>query len=156
MTFVWPGFVIYFLYGLHHSQENKPLSSYSQIITYTEPGGGLTPAKLQERNPKTPPTTTTATSTPPTTMRVRHSKQRASQWDTVSNGRVSNRRGWEYTAGELQEQQNKTGDQEREHLQQDWWGSRTPGAKSNYEWRQPSSRYTRQRTRWNLIKELTA
>ena len=48
MTFVLiTGLLIYFFYGLHHSLENKPMSSYSQIITYTEPAV-VTPAKLHE------------------------------------------------------------------------------------------------------------
>ena len=44
------GFVIYFLYGMRHSSENRPLSAYSQIVSYagTSGQGGLPEGALPE------------------------------------------------------------------------------------------------------------
>lgn len=39
MSLPFSGFIIYFAYGIKHSNENKPLSAYSQVISYGGPEG---------------------------------------------------------------------------------------------------------------------
>ena len=42
------GIEIYFAYGIHQSNENKALTSFSQIISYTDPSTPLAAGGLKE------------------------------------------------------------------------------------------------------------
>ena len=48
LIFFIAGVLIYFAYGVHHSNENKALTSFSQIISYTDPAAPLAAGGLKE------------------------------------------------------------------------------------------------------------
>jgi len=40
MSTYFTGLLVYFLYGIHHSKESDPMSSYSVLMTSSEAGKG--------------------------------------------------------------------------------------------------------------------